>query len=82
MIKTDPADDVLRNRPIGGSVPPDNTSPVVPDSAVPPPPPPPSPHSQPYAPLQYTSYTELPYPIQVAAVTGKRKAQRASQVGG
>lgn len=31
---------------------------------------------------QYASHGDLPYPIQVAAATGKRKAQRASQVGG
>ncbi|KAL2016046.1 hypothetical protein VTK56DRAFT_4312 [Thermocarpiscus australiensis] len=34
------------------------------------------PHPQPY---DYASHGELPYSIQVAAATGKRKAQRASQ---
>ncbi|AEO62243.1 uncharacterized protein THITE_40970 [Thermothielavioides terrestris NRRL 8126] len=43
-------------------------------------PPTPLPHPQPYDyPPQYASHGELPYPIQVAAATGKRKAQRASQ---
>ncbi|KAL2148396.1 hypothetical protein VTH82DRAFT_2316 [Thermothelomyces myriococcoides] len=42
----------------------------------------PLPHPQPYEyPPQYASHGELPYPIQVAAASGKRKAQRASQVG-
>lgn len=42
----------------------------------------PLPHPQPYDyPPQYSSHGgELPYPIQVAAASGKRKAQRASQV--
>ncbi|KAK4237469.1 hypothetical protein C8A03DRAFT_34586 [Achaetomium macrosporum] len=40
----------------------------------------PLPQPQPYDyPPQYASHGELPYPIQVAAATGKRKAQRASQ---
>ncbi|KAL2141273.1 hypothetical protein VTI28DRAFT_2645 [Corynascus sepedonium] len=40
----------------------------------------PLPHPQPYDyPPQYASHGELPYPIQVAAASGKRKAQRASQ---
>jgi hypothetical protein len=39
------------------------------------------PHHYDYPP-QYASHGDLPYPIQVAAASGKRKAQRASQVGG
>jgi hypothetical protein len=44
----------------------------------------PLPHPQPYDyPQQYSSHGDLPYPIQVAAsASGKRKAQRASQVCG
>lgn len=44
----------------------------------------PLPHPQPYDyPPQYASHGDLPYPIQVAAsASGKRKAQRASQVRG
>lgn len=42
----------------------------------------PLPHPQPYDyPPQYASHGELPYPISVTAASGKRKAQRASQVG-
>lgn len=46
------------------------------------PPPTPLPHAQPYDyPQPYgTPHGELPYPIHVAPATGKRKAQRASQV--
>ncbi|KAK4104353.1 hypothetical protein N658DRAFT_251087 [Parathielavia hyrcaniae] len=40
----------------------------------------PLPHPQPYDyPAQYAQHGDLPYPIQVAAASGKRKAQRASQ---
>ncbi len=44
----------------------------------------PLPHPQPYDyPPQYASHGELPHPIQVAtSASGKRKAQRASQVRG
>jgi hypothetical protein len=43
----------------------------------------PVPHPQSYDyPPQYASHGELAYPIQVAAASGKRKAQRASQVCG